>query len=186
MRKLIAKILLMVMCVSFVMAFSGCDKKEPVTGVGTSDAPYMEYLGDYEYSATPIAMVYEEVEGEDGFFGIQYRKVEDLGGLSTQGDIAICLYFYSSFNTSAASLTAGVEDLAQTLTGRVLFVAIDVSAHEDIGEAYNVYQCPEFILINDAARISTFDSSSHDMWTINDVASWLSDNGFAPDYSLLD
>lgn len=186
MRKLISRVLVLTCCVVLSVSCMSCGSRKKQDEIGTANYPFMEYLGDYDYTSTPIAMVYEEVEDEPGFYGIQYRRVDDLGGLSTQEDIAICLYFYSSLNTSSASLTAGVEDLAQTLKGRVLFVAIDVASHEDISEAYDVYSCPEFILINKAARISTFDSASHDYWSINDVASWLNDNGFAPDYSLLD
>lgn len=172
-----------VVCSLFVI---GCKSSEDNGVISDSNMPYMEYLGDYNYTETPIAMVYEQVEDEEeGFYGIQYRKVEDLGGLSTQSDIAVCLFFYSSLNNSAASMTAGVEDLAQTLTGQVLFVAIDAAVNFDIGEAYGVQNYPEFILINDAARIATFDSSSHEYWTINDVAQWISDNGFTPDYSRL-
>ena len=188
-RKVVSLALCLVITMTSAFMFTGCGSKtEPATTILVdANRPYMEYLGEFDYTSGLAAMVYEQVEGEDpGFYGIQYRKVEDLGGLSTQGDIAICLYFYSSLNNSAAFVTADVEDLAQTLTGQVLFVAIDVVGHEDISKAYDIYNCPDFVLINQASRISTFDIASHEEWTINDVAAWIKDNGFIPDYSRLD
>lgn len=187
----IKRIVTLGICLAMTAAllFTGCGNKAEPSNTILQDAnrPYMQYLGEFDYTSSPAAMVYEQVEGEEpGFYGIQYRKVEDLGGLSTQGDIAICLYFYSSLNNSAAFITADVEDLAQTLTGQVLFVAIDVVGGEEISEAYGIYSCPDFVLINKAERLSTFDISSRESWTINDVAEWIKGYGFTPDYSRLD
>lgn len=155
--------------------------------VWQSEAPgYYRYLGDIDYSVSPAALVYEQIYGEEeGFLGIQYREVTDLGGLTVQEDIPLCLYFYTSLSNDSAYITAGVEDLAQTLQGKVLFVAIDAASDSDISAAYAITGYPDFVLINDGALLSTFESVSRGSWSLADVVTWLSDYGYEPDYSLL-
>ena len=183
-----SKVISLLLSICLLLGCTSCKKDNSHGGIPVDPMrPYTQYLGDYDYQATPAALVYEQIDGEeDGVFGIQYRLVEDLGGLSTQSDIAICLFFYSSLSSQTANIQAGVEDLAQTLVGQVLFVAIDIDSHSDISDAYGVYATPEFILLNDAARISTFDSTSREYWTIDDVVEWFGSNGYTPDYSMLE
>ena len=162
--------------------FTGCS--------GTQDAPsdsVYDCLGKIDYSTPAAALVYEQVEGEDsGVYGIQYRDITDFNGLTSQHEIPVCLYFYSSAARGSESLTAGVEDLAQTLQGRVLFAAVDGVEADAISTAYEVGGYPEFILIVNNARISTFSGYDYDEWSIEDVANWLEGYGYEPDLSMLE
>lgn len=160
-----------------MFVLSSCSSKQ-------ADTSWMQYLGDYSYDAPITAMVYEPVEGEDDY-GIQYREVKDLGGLVGQSEIAVCLYFYSSLDSDVYAVTAGVEDMAQGLTDRVLFISIDAVEMRDISSAYQIEAIPEFVLINNGARISTFEGMNYDYWTIDDVVFWLDNNGYEIDYSRL-
>ena len=155
----------------------------------TSDSAYpdyYQYLGNIDYSTDAAALVWEQVEGEDpGVYGIQYRYINDFNGITRQEDIAVCLYFYSSAARGSQSLTAGVEDLAQTLVGRVLFIAVDGVEADAISTAYEIGGYPEFVLIDHNARISTFSGFDYEEWDIDDVSAWMTDNGFEPDTSML-
>ena len=177
-----------------VTALTGCTGgQDPAQSVDTTQtsfdqsyADYYRYLGNIDYSTDAAALVWEQVEGEDpGVFGIQYRYINDFNGLTSQEEIPVCLYFYSSSARGSQSLTAGVEDLAQTLVGRVLFVAVDGVEADAISTAYQVGGYPEFILINDNARISTFSGFDQEEWSIEDVSAWLTENGYEPDTSML-
>jgi len=151
---------------------------------GTSD--YYEYLGNIDYSSDAAALVWEQVDGEDeGVFGIQYRDVIDFNGITSQSEIPVVLFFYSSYADGSQNLMAGVEDLAQTLVGQVLFIAVDGVEADAISTAYEVGGYPEFILLADNARISTFSGFDYEQWSIDDVTSWIEDNGYEPDMSRL-
>jgi BASS family bile acid:Na+ symporter len=117
MRKTVTTVLALIFCFTF---FAGCEQETEPTQTG-----YEQYLGNIDYTAPVSAYVWEQVEGEDeGVCGIQYRTVTDFNGLTSQSEIPVCLYFYSSSAHGSQSLTAGVEDLAQTLVGQVLFIGI--------------------------------------------------------------
>ncbi len=179
-RKNIVSILLLINIVFVSLFGTSCSSK-------AEDSRIRKYLGQYSYDASISALVFEQVEGEEeGFYGIQYRDVTDLDGLLKQDDVAVCLFFYSSTVTSTSGITPGVEDLAQTLTGRVIFVAIDAFQEAGLSTGYEVEAYPEFILIKGGTRISTFGSSMYDYWDIDDVAAWMNRNGYAPDYSMLE
>ena len=176
------------------ITLAGCGKTTESRGTevpGASfdeqtSADYYRYLGSIDYSTDAAALVWEQVEGEDpGMYGIQYRYINDFNGLTTQEEIPVCLYFYSSSARGSQSLTAGVEDLAQTLVGRVLFVAVDGVEADAISTAYQVGGYPEFILLNDNVRVSTFSGFEMDEWSIDDVSAWLTENGYEPDLSML-
>lgn len=154
---------------------------------GSDDTPgYLEYIGEIDYTASPVAFVYEQIDGEEeGFKGIQYREVTDLGAVTSQKDIAICFYFYTSLSNNAGHITAGVEDLAQTLDGQVLVVAIDAARQSDVAKAYDIGAYPDFVLVNQGARISTFGSQDRVEWNMDDVVNWIIENGFTPNYALL-
>ncbi|MBR1796471.1 MAG: hypothetical protein IJ757_00430 [Clostridiales bacterium] len=165
-------------------AASGNDTSDATHSSGTG---YYSYLGNIDYSSDMAALVWEQVPGEDeGIFGIQYREVTDINGLTAQTEIPVCLYFYSSSARGAQSLTAGVEDLAQTLVGKVLIVAIDGVAEDAVSTAYEVGGYPEFVLIADDARVSTFSGYDYEVWGIDDVTLWMTDNGYEPDISMLE
>lgn len=156
------------------------------SAVDYSDADYYDFLGNIDYSTDAAALVWEQVEGEDpGVYGIQYRNIIDFNGLTSQRQIPVVLYFYSSAARGSQSLTAGVEDLAQTLVGQVLFLAVDGVEADAISTAYEVGSYPEFILIRDNARISTFSGAEMDEWDIDDVTAWIEQNGYEPDTAML-
>ena len=179
MRKTVTTVLALTFCFTF---FAGCEQETEPTQTG-----YEQYLGNIDYTAPVSAYVWEQVEGEDeGVCGIQYRTVTDFNGLTSQSEIPVCLYFYSSSAHGSQSLTAGVEDLAQTLVGQVLFIGIDGVQADEISTAYHVGGYPEFILINSDVRVSTFSGYDYDYWSIEDVSAWMSDNGYVPDLSMLE
>lgn len=170
----------------------GCSRKvseasQVVSYVMPDGAPaYYEYLGDIDYATPTAALVWEQVDGEtEGIYGIQYREVIDFNSITSQSDIAVCLYFYSSSARGSQNLSAGVEDLAQTLVGKVLFIAVDGVEADAVSTAYQVAGYPEFILLNDNARISTFSGVEYQEWNIDDVTAWIADNGYEPDLTML-
>jgi hypothetical protein len=176
-------------------ALMGCSNDAPVeSGAANTSAPtfdssyadYYQYLGNIDYSTDAAAFVWEQVEGEDpGIYGIQYREIIDFNGITSQQEIPVVLFFYSSSARGSQNLAAGVEDLAQCLVGRVLFIAVDGVEADAISTAYQVGGYPEFILLNDNARISTFSGFELGEWDIDDVSAWLTENGYEPDTSML-
>ncbi len=182
-RRVVSFLLSLVMLAG-VFCCASCQKKEDEP---TTVKSIEECVGAYNYDASVVAFVYEQIEGEEeGFYGIQYREVLDLDSILRQDDIAVCVYFYNSANTSTLGITAGVEDLAQTLVGRVVVIGIDAFREADLSSAFEVEAYPEFILIKGNVRIATFNGLNYESWDMNDVVSWMSANGYTPDYSMLD
>ena len=179
----------------FASALMGCGNNvadasgvtaESYSEFNTADSDYYRYLGNIDYSTDAAALVWEQVEGEDpGIYGIQYREILDFNGITSQHEIPVVLFFYSSSARGSQNLAAGVEDLAQTLAGRVLFIAVDGVEADAISTAYEVGAYPEFILINEGARISTFSGIEYEEWDIDDVSAWMTENGYEPDLSML-
>ena len=94
-----------------------------------SAAKVEDYLGEYDYEAPAICMVYEPVEGEfdeegNALYGIQYREVTDLEGLLKVPDTTFLLYFYNSLDSTAWTVTAVVEDIAEAEEGKLVVVAL--------------------------------------------------------------
>ena len=185
--KLIRTLAVAAACV-LACVFAGCGRQtseaSALVSVLTADGSpaYYEYLGDIDYAASTAALVWEQVDGEDeGIYGIQYREVIDFNSITSQSEIPVCLYFYSSSARGSQNLSAGVEDLAQTLVGKVLFIAVDGVEADAVSTAYQVGGYPEFILLNDNARISTFSGIEYGEWNIDDVTAWIADNGYEPD-----
>ena len=182
-----------VLCAGVLLGFiSGCTGNAAASGetfqisVPAGAPDYYRYLGDIEYTTSAAALVWEQVDGEnEGVYGIQYREITDFNGITSQSEIPVCLYFYSSSARGSQNLTAGVEDLAQTLVGRVLFIAIDGVEADGISTAYQVGGYPEFILLANNARVSTFSGFDYEQWNIDDVTAWISDNGYEPDLTML-
>lgn len=164
------KVLSVILAMSLLLALSGCGKK------------VKNCIGNISYSSTAVCMCYEEVPGEysdDGSAvkGIVYRQVTDLDGIMKQKEMPVLLYFYTTANPTAAGITAGVEDLAERLSGKVVVVALDSSAYPTINTELGVMAVPEFVLMNGGSKVATFGSNSKTSWTILDVSSWLKDNG---------
>lgn len=143
----------------------------------------MAYLGDYSYSDPAICMVYERVEDEtddDGnpLYGIQYRKVTDLDGLKASG-ITLLIYFYSSMDNGSAMVTASVEDLALSYNGKLTVLMLDAMEYKDLMDKYEIEAVPEFVLIRKGQADKVFGGMSREYWTVNDVLSWLQENGIS-------
>lgn len=143
----------------------------------------MAYLGDYSYSDPAVCMVYERVEDEtddDGnpLYGIQYRKVTDLDGLKASG-ITLLIYFYSSMDNGSAMVTASVEDLALSYNGKLTVLMLDAMEYKDLMDKYEIEAVPEFVLIKKGQADKVFGGMSREYWTVNDVLSWLQENGIS-------
>lgn len=167
--------LLLAIAVSLSL-FCGCSKP------GEED-PIMAYLGDYSYSDPAVCMVYERVEDEtddDGnpLYGIQYRKVTDLDGLKASG-ITLLIYFYSSMDNGSAMVTASVEDIALSYNGKLTVLMLDAMEYKDLMDKYEIEAVPEFVLIRKGQADKVFGGMSREYWTVNDVLSWLQENGIS-------
>ena len=143
----------------------------------------MAYLGDYSYSDPAVCMVYERVEDEtddDGnpLYGIQYRKVTDLDGLKASG-ITLLIYFYSSMDNGSAMVTASVEDIALSYNGKLTLLMLDAMEYKDLMDKYEIEAVPEFVLIRKGQADKVFGGMSREYWTVNDVLSWLQENGIS-------
>ena len=158
---------------SFVMICS-CSKGKQESGIN-------QYLGDYSYSDPAVCMVYEPVEDEvdengNPYYGIQYREIKDLDGLMASGS-TLLIYFYSSMSGSGAEVTAAVEDLALYYNGKLNIVMIDALEYRELMDKYEIEAVPEFVLIKAGQKDQVFGSNTYAYWTLNDVISWVKDNG---------
>lgn len=167
--------LLLAIAVSLSL-FCGCSKPG-------EENPIMAYLGDYSYSDPAVCMVYERVEDEtddDGnpLYGIQYRKVTDLDGLKASG-ITLLIYFYSSMDNGSAMVTASVEDIALSYNGKLTVLMLDAMEYKDLMDKYEIEAVPEFVLIKKGQADKVFGGMSREYWTVNDVLSWLQENGIS-------
>lgn len=172
MKRTFSLILALIICSVF---FSACST-ETKTG-----SKLDEYLGDYSYSDPAVCMVYEPVEDEvddngNPFYGIQYRKINDLEGLLNSGTV-IMIYFYSSMSSEASAVTAVIEDLAQNYNGRLTVVMLDSMEYRDYITRYEIEAVPEFVLIKPGQSYQKFNSVTYEYWTGTDVVLWLKSNG---------
>lgn len=137
---------------------------------------YRDFLGEEIYDASVFAMVVETIEGEEEP-GVIYRKVLDFNNVISRCDIPICLYFFSSTKTDSAGVTAGVEDIAQLLDGRLLVVGIDILQNRDLVGKYDITMVPDFVLVEQNVQKAAFGSEGYDYWTTTDVYNWLVEQG---------
>jgi thiol-disulfide isomerase/thioredoxin len=137
----------------------------------TEAAGYQSYLGNEVYDSDVYAMCVEKIEDEEEP-GVIYREVTDLEILKTS-DIPVMIYFFTSASTDRAGITAGVEDIAQRLDGRVLVVGINVMTHRDVAQEYEAAYVPEFVLLKKGEVTDKFDAFERDYWTAMDVYNWL-------------
>lgn len=170
MRKAASVILALVMSAVLVCSCNGAAKVE-------------DYLGDYDYEAPAICMVYEPVEGEfdeegNALYGIQYREVTDLDGLLKVPDQTYLLYFYNSLDSSGWAITAVVEDIAEAEEGKLIVVALDQSQYTNLTSQFDITAVPDFALVRNYTEISVFGSSDYYEWGADDIVIWLDANGY--------
>ena len=154
----------------------GCGKKEDV-----AKPSFYDYLGDHSYDSTVTAFVYEEIPDEDEY-GIQYRAVTDIDGLLAS-DNTVCLYFYSSMAPDLYGFTAGAEDIAQCTWSEMLVVMVDVLDNPELTSRYEIDKVPEFVITRSGNEISRFEGYNYEVWTMSDVAQWVSSCGVRVDYT---
>ena len=149
----------------------------------SAPAKVEDYLGEYDYEAPAICMVYEPVEGEfdeegNALYGIQYREVTDLEQLLKVPDTTFLLYFYNALDSSGWGITAAVEDIAEAEEGRLVVVALDQSQYTDLTSTFGIYAVPDFALVRNNAEVSVFGSENYSEWSVADVVMWLDANGY--------
>lgn len=191
MRRFLAVLLVGVMCASCI-CLAGCGGSS--SSSSSSSAPsspssvdvqsVYEYLGDFDYEASTVALVYEPVEDEDEY-GIQYRIVKDIDGI-LNGSVPVMMYFYSSLSRDSYGVTAGVEDIAQCTWGEMLVVMVDVLDNDELISRYEIGRVPEFVIVKGGSELSRFEGYNYEVWTMNDVALWVSSCGIRVDYSKLE
>ena len=194
-NKRLPGIFILMILTSAIMVLTSCSGGPSVKPSEETAAPdlseaIMQYLGDYSYTEAEAAFVYEKIEDDvdeqgNPFYGIQYREITDLTGLLHQKDFPVLIYFYSSQSSDTVGMTAAAEDLAQTLSGRVLTISIDALTHRDIAGNYEIEALPEFILLEKGTVKSSFKSSEYGYWDATDVVEWITSCGYAPDTSKL-
>ncbi len=128
--------------------------------------------------------MYEPVPDEDEY-GIQWRRVKDLDGILGTGR-TVLLYFYNSLSTDRYGITAGLEDIAQACWGEMIVIMIDTLEYGDIEARYGIERLPEFIIVRDNKETARFEGFNYEVWTMDDVAKWITDNGIRFDYSRLE
>jgi hypothetical protein len=148
-----------------------------------SAAKVEDYLGEYDYEAPAICMVYEPVEGEfdeegNALYGIQYREVTDLEGLLKVPDTTFLLYFYNSLDSTAWTVTAVVEDIAEAEEGKLVVLALDQSQYTNLTSQFGISAVPDFALVRNYTEISVFGSADYDSWSVDDIVIWLDANGY--------
>ena len=148
-----------------------------------NNAKVEDYLGEYDYEAPAICMVYEPVEGEideDGnaLYGIQYREITDLASLLKVPDTTFLVYFYNSLDSSGWQITAVVEDIAEAQNGKLTVIALDQSQYTDLTSQFNIHSVPDFALVRNSAEVSVFGSSDYEQWGAAEVVMWLDANGY--------
>ena len=152
---------------------SGSDSEESL--------PFYPCLGDYDYESSLTAFVYEPVADEEEL-GIQYREVTDVERLLSS-DFPVLIYFHSSLSPDTNGITAGAEDIAQCTWGNCLVIMADVLEDNELANRFGVEKVPEFVLVRNGNEISSFQGYNYEVWTMSDVASWVSGQGIRVDYS---
>ena len=138
------------------------------------EVEYLANCDDFE----AVELKQEDETDEDGspLYGIQYRKVTDFEGLKASG-LTILIYFYSSMDNRSAQVTAAVEDIAASYNGKLCVLMLDAMEYKDLMGKYEIEAVPEFVLIRKGQSDKVFGGAAREYWTINDVLSWLQENG---------
>ncbi len=143
-----------------------------------TEASYEQYLGEISYDASIYAMSMEKIEDEEEP-GIVYREVTDYNSVINTADKPVLLYFFSTNSIDAAGVTAGVEDIAQKLDGKILVIGIDIMQHRDIVTRYNIMAVPDFVIVDHGSLKSGFNSINYAYWTATDVYNWIIEQGIS-------
>lgn len=165
-RKLIKSAVIIVTLV-VAMAAVSCSKDEDSV---------KRFFGNESYDASVLVMSMETIEDEEEP-GIIYREITDLDAVLNNAGVPVCIYFYSSASSDLAGVTAGVEDIAQKLDGRVLIITIDVMRERDLASRFKVEYVPDFVLVQGNSVKSSFNAIGYDYWTTTDVYNWLIEQG---------
>ena len=168
--RLFIKTAAVITILSVMMTAVSCSKEKNKT------SSYKDFIGEESYDSPIFAMVLENIEDEEEP-GIIYREVTEFHSLINNCDIPVCLYFYSSTATDRAGITAGVEDIAQKLDGRILVIGIDIMTQREIVSEYEVAYVPDFVLVKNREEKIGFNSISYEYWTAADVYNWLIEQG---------
>lgn len=165
--RFIRRVLLFVFMTITAFSLLSCAPKDP------DPADHRSYLGEYSYSSSLTAMVYEDFEGEG--FGIVYRQIIDYNGYVTNAPLPVLVYFYTPRHDDHAGTTAAIEQIAEDYHDRLLVVSVDVFQEETIATHYRVEAVPEFIVLNDGAVQTYFDSVSRGSWSQDELRQWVID-----------
>ena len=176
MKRYLIVVVLIVISSVLMAGCSGSDKEDSL--------PFYPSLGDYDYESSLTAFVYEPVADEEEY-GIQYREVTDMEKLLSS-DFPVLIYFHSSLSPDTNGITAGAEDIAQCTWGNCLVIMADVLEENDLANRFGVEKVPEFVLVRSGNEISSFQGYNYEVWTMSDVASWVSGQGIRVDYSKID
>lgn len=183
--KITAAFILILSCMCLLSSCTRTDPASPAASESTvASGGIDDYLGDYDYESSLAALVYEPVPDEDEY-GIQWRRVKDLDGILGTGR-TVLLYFYNSLATDRYGITAGLEDIAQACWGEMIVIMIDTLEYGDIEARYGIERLPEFIIVRDNKETARFEGFNYEVWTMDDVAKWITDNGIRFDYSRLE
>lgn len=169
-KKKIKKITAVLFAITLIAMTAVSCKKE--------NESYSKYIGEIAYDASIYAMCMEKIEDEEEP-GIVYREVTDFNSVINTADKPVLLYFFSSNSIDSAGVTAGVEDIAQKLDGRLLVIGIDIMQHRDIVTRFNVMAVPDFVLVDHTSLKSGFNSINYDYWTTTDVYNWIIEQGIS-------
>ena len=77
----------------------------------------------------------------------------------------------------SAQVTAAVEDIAASYNGKLCVLMLDAMEYKDLMGKYEIEAVPEFVLIRKGLSDKVFGGAAREYWTINDVLSWLQENG---------
>lgn len=160
--------LFLIMASMLLVCTSSC-KKASVDG-----ADYRDYLGDYSYDSSIVAMVYEDFNGEG--YGILYREVKDYTQLVTKSPVPVLVYFYTSMHTEYTGTTAGVEQMAEDWNDRLLVVSVDLFQEGEIASHYEVQAVPDFVILKQGLLSERFDSVTRGTWTTEELKAWVEEN----------
>lgn len=158
-----------VIIATLVVALTAVSCKKEETSV-------KRFYGDISYDAPMLVMSMEEIEDEEEP-GIVYREITDLDAVLNNSQVPVMIYFYSSTATDVAGVTAGVEDIAQKLDGRVIVISIDIMRLRTEASRFKIQYIPDFVIVQGNTVKSSFNAFDHDYWTTTDVYNWLINEG---------
>jgi thioredoxin-like negative regulator of GroEL len=98
----------------------------------------------------------------------------DLNKVVENCPMSVCFFFYSGMRADVYGMFACMEQVAEQYHDKVLIIAIDALAENDMAAAYGVESLPEAIMIKDNMQKSRFDGQNREEgWTAQDLANWV-------------